>query len=106
MWRTGDIADGLPPAGYFTGGTHPRGAFLQGTPSLLLGDPSLLAPPQGPIKVGAFPGKPPWTGEPGDIVYNSAQDEPMDPAIERYVGWICVGPAREWKRFGKIEPKP
>jgi hypothetical protein len=104
VWRTGHPQDGLPPASYLTGGTHPRGAFLQGTPSLLLGDPSLLAPPQGPIKVGAFPGKPPWTGEPGDIVCNSAQDEPMDPATDRYAGWICVGPAREWKRFGKIEP--
>jgi hypothetical protein len=114
VWRTGHQQDGLPPANYFTGTTHPRGRFLQGFPSLLLGNPSLLAPPQGPIKVGVYDAKPPdGTGEqPGDIVFNSRQDEPWDPTKPRYVGWVCVGRVptkedprdREWMRFGKIEP--
>ncbi len=110
VWRTGHLQDGLPPANYFTGGTHPRGRYLQGIPSLLLGDPSLLAP-RGPIMVGAYSTVPPnWPAEPGDIVFNSAQEWPDDPAIEHYAGWICVEvirngtPTREWKRFGKIEP--
>jgi hypothetical protein len=109
VWRTGaDQTSGFPPANYFTGFTHPRGPFLQGFPSLLLGDPWLLAPPQGPIKVGAYPAaypaKPPWPGEPGDIVFNSAQDEAWDSTKPRYAGWICIDrKTPEWMPFGRIE---
>lgn len=102
--ENGPAGDGQSPASYGTGGVHPRGTYLHGLPSLLLGDPSLLAPPQGPIKISVPAVVPNWIGEPGDIVYNSAQADPADPAYEPYAGWICVGPLREWKRFGKIEP--
>jgi hypothetical protein len=108
IWRTGADSDGAPPASYLTGVGHPRGTYLQGIPSLLLGDPA----PATPIQVGAYHAEPPWTGEPGDIVFNSAQDSSA-PAYQPYAGWICVAVpapppegniARQWRRFGKIEP--
>ena len=110
IWRTGSLSDGLPPASYLTDRTHPRGAFLQGLPSVLLGDPALNP---APIQVGAFSGEPPWEGQPGDIVFNSAQDL-SDPLYQPYAGWICVlvprpppqDPVRRWRRFGKIELEP
>lgn len=78
-------------ANYLTGNGHPRGPWLQGFGEMLLG------PANSPMKIGR--GDPPaaGTGEPGDIVYNT------NPQVGDYIGHVCIGPAREWKPFGKIE---
>lgn len=86
-----DILTNRQIANYLTGNGHPRGPWLQGFGEMLLGSAN------SPMKISR--GDPPavGTGEPGDIVYNT------NPQVGDYIGHVCIGPAREWKPFGKIE---
>jgi hypothetical protein len=76
---------------YLTGKGHPRGPWLQGFGEVLLGSPAR------PIKISRGDLPLDGEGEPGDIVYNT------NPQAGDYIGYVCIGSAREWKAFGKIE---
>ena len=84
--------------GVDAGVQHPRGAGLQGFPSILLGPPSTATKMTTTARLGIA--GPPFPGEwhHGDIVYNS------NPAAGGYIGWVWVASASAWKRFGAIEP--
>jgi hypothetical protein len=101
-------------AHYLTGNGYQRddSRYVQGFPVILLGealgaydrDEKKRAPALRPIKIKHSPDQPKdGTGEPGDIVFNSKQSNPSDADYLPYVGWVCVGPSKEWKRFGRIE---
>ena len=83
-------------ASYLTGTGHPRGPWLQGFGEMLLG------PANEPIKISRGDRPDDGTGEPGDIVY-AANLDVHDPDVDNYIGYVCIGPARKWKPFGKIE---
>ena len=76
---------------YLTGKGHPRGPWLQGFVEMLLGSAD------GPIKLSRGDRPDDGAGEQGDIVYNT------QPKVDEHIGWVCIGAAREWKPFGKIE---
>jgi hypothetical protein len=81
-------------ANYLTGTGHPRGPWLQGFGEMLLG------PANSPIKISRGVQPADGTGEPGDIVYNA---NPQVSVGNDFIGYVCIGAAREWKPFGKIE---
>jgi hypothetical protein len=84
-------------ANYLTGNGHPRGPWLQGFGEMLLG------PANSPIKISRGVQPAVGTGEPGDIVYNANPQVDVNDGVSDFIGYVCIGAAKEWKPFGKIE---